>query len=68
MTLGAGGAPRQMARRKGRPAPLSVGLPWWLGVLLAAGSWLGFVHFLPEAVASMPVVGRRLAGVAERIG
>ena len=55
-----------MARRKGRSAPDSV-LPWWLGVVLAVGSWFGIVLFLPEAVASLPVAGRRLAAVMERI-
>ena len=56
-----------MARRKGRHAPLKVGLPWWVAVVLAAGSWFGIVHFLPEAVGTLPVVGRRLGLVVERI-
>ena len=55
-----------MARRKGRSAPVSV-LPWWLGVVLAVGSWFGIVLFLPEAVVGLPVAGRRLASVMERI-
>ena len=33
----------------------------------AVGSWFGIVLFLPEAVASLPVAGRRLASVMERI-
>ena len=43
------------------------GIPWWLGVVAAAGSWAAIVLFLPEAVASLPVVGRRLGAVVARV-
>ena len=56
-----------MAKGKRFPALFQDGLPWWLGVALAAGSWAGIVYFPPEAVAALPVGGRRLAGLVERL-
>ncbi len=56
-----------MAGRKRRHALLPAGLPWWLWVALAAGSWAGIVVFLHDVVAALPAIGTRLAGVADRL-
>ena len=57
-----------MARRKRRPALLAGGLPWWLLVGLAAGSWFAIVFLAPGAVADFPVMGPQLGRALERIG
>ena len=56
-----------MAGRKRRPALLPAGLPWWLWVVLAAGSWVGIAYVLPDALAGLPVAGRQLGIVTDRL-
>lgn len=53
-------------RRRGR-ARAAVDWPWWLAVVLAAGSWVGIVHFLPKVLSGLPAGGQRLAAVADRL-
>lgn len=57
-----------MARRQRRSALLPAGLPWWVWVLLAAGSWIGIVFFLADAAAGLPVFGRQLGMLVDRLG
>ncbi len=56
-----------MAGRRRHGGDATVDLPWWVAVVLAPGSWIGFVHFLPEALTGLPVGGRRLAMIADRL-
>ena len=56
-----------MARRRRRGGSAAVDLPWWVAVFLAAGSWIWIVHFLPDVLTGLPVGGRRLAVVADRL-
>ncbi len=56
-----------MARRRRRGGAGAIDLPWWVAVFLAAGSWVGIVHLLPEVLAGLPVGGRRLAVFADRL-
>ncbi len=55
-----------MPGKRNRPALLLAGAPWWVGVALAAGSWMGIVHILPDALAGLPLAGPGLAGLMDR--
>ena len=56
-----------MARKRSGPALLSAGMPWWVRVALAAGFWVGIVFVLPHGAAELPIVGRHLGIVLERL-
>ena len=56
-----------MARKQEGLASLLVVCPWWVGVSLAAVSWVAIVFVLPEAVAEFPLMGRALGQAVERI-
>ena len=57
-----------MARRQRRTALLPGGLPKWGWAVLAAGSWIGMVFFLPHVLAELPVVGTHLRVLPHYLG
>ena len=57
-----------MARKQEGLAWLLVVCPWWVGVALAAVSWVGIVHVLPGVLVDFPIRGRALGQAAERFG
>ena len=56
-----------MARRRRQGGRTVFELPWWVAVVLAAGSWIGIVFFLPDAVAGLPIFGRQLGMFLDRL-
>ena len=56
-----------MPGKRNRSVLLSAGLPWWVGVALAAASWVGIAHVLPDVLAGLPVAGRQLGIVMDRL-
>ena len=57
-----------MARKQEGLASLPVVCPWWVGVALAAVSWVGIVHVLPGVVVDFPILGRALGQALDRVG